>query len=152
MEEKLFLRKQWPKVREDLLLTLSSFEEADLVFVPVEGGWTVGRIMLHISSAAEFWLHSGILSSVNVYRQGEAVLENYPTLDAIRGYLIDEHTRTMELLEGFDIANWEKPYQYPDGYSYKPSWIFWHVLQHEIHHRGELSLILGLLGREGLDL
>ena len=54
MEEKLFLCKQWPKVREDLLLTLSSFEEADLVFVPVEGGWTVGRIMLHISSAAEF--------------------------------------------------------------------------------------------------
>jgi uncharacterized damage-inducible protein DinB len=31
-------------------------------------------------------------------------------------------------------------------------WIIWHVLEHEIHHRGELSLILGLLGREGLDV
>jgi uncharacterized damage-inducible protein DinB len=30
-------------------------------------------------------------------------------------------------------------------------WVVWHVLEHEIHHRGELSLILGLLGREGLD-
>jgi uncharacterized damage-inducible protein DinB len=26
-----------------------------------------------------------------------------------------------------------------------------HILEHEIHHRGELSLILGLLGREGLN-
>jgi len=24
-------------------------------------------------------------------------------------------------------------------------------MEHEIHHRGELSLILGLFGREGLD-
>jgi uncharacterized damage-inducible protein DinB len=26
-----------------------------------------------------------------------------------------------------------------------------HVIEHEIHHRGELSLKLGLLDREGLD-
>jgi uncharacterized damage-inducible protein DinB len=26
-----------------------------------------------------------------------------------------------------------------------------HLIEHEIHHRGELSLILGLLGREGLN-
>ena len=29
--------------------------------------------------------------------------------------------------------------------------MLWHVMEHEIHHRGELSLILGILGREGLD-
>ncbi len=148
--EKVFLLKHWPGIREDLLLTLDSFNDSDLAFVPVEGGWTVGRIMLHISSAAEYWLHSGILSPVNVYRKGYSTLENYPTLDAIRDYLMKEHKRTMSLLEGFDIGDWEKPFQYPNGLTYKPSWIFWHVLEHEIHHRGELSLILGLLGREGL--
>ncbi len=152
MPEKSFLLKHWAAVREDLLLTLESFEDPDLVFVPVKNGWPVGRIMLHISSAANYWLHSGILSPINVYQQGRAVLENYPTLDAIRRYLEEEHTRTMRLLEEFDLANWEKSYQFPDGYFYKPSWIFWHVLEHEIHHRGELSLILGLLGHEGLNL
>ncbi len=29
--------------------------------------------------------------------------------------------------------------------------LLWHVIEHEIHHRGELSLMLGMLGREGLD-
>ncbi len=58
----------------------------------------------------------------------------------------------MALLKNFDPANWEMPYRYSDGYDYKPSWIFWHVLEHEIHHRGELSLILGFLGKQGLDV
>jgi uncharacterized damage-inducible protein DinB len=44
-----------------------------------------------------------------------------------------------------------KPFRYPDGHDYTPAWVFWHVLEHEIHHRGKVSLILGLLGREGLD-
>jgi uncharacterized damage-inducible protein DinB len=30
--------------------------------------------------------------------------------------------------------------------------IIWHVLEHEIHHRGELSILIGLLGREGLEV
>jgi len=152
MAERSFLLNHWPAVREDLLLTLESFEDSDLIFVPVKHGWTVGRIMLHIGSAANYWLHSGILSPVNVYQKGESTLEKYPTLDAIRDYLGAEHKRTIELLENFDDADWEKDFQYPIGETYKPSWIFWHVLEHEIHHRGELSLILGLLGREGLYL
>ena len=152
MMEKTFFLKRWPIVRKELLLTLDAFEESDLVFVPVEGGWNVGRIMLHISSAANYWLHSGILSPVNIYQPGQAFLQNYPTLDAIRDFLAEEHKRTMTLLEAFDVDNWEKAYPYADGCSYTPSWIFWHVLEHEIHHRGELSLILGLLGRGGLDL
>jgi hypothetical protein len=52
MMEKTFFLKRWPMVREDRLLTLDAFEESDLAVIPVEGGWTVGRIMLHISSAA----------------------------------------------------------------------------------------------------
>jgi uncharacterized damage-inducible protein DinB len=152
MPEKTFFLKRWPSVRKGLLLTLASYEDSDLAFIPVEGGWTVGRIMLHISSAANFWLHSGVLSTLNVYQKGQATLENYPTLDAIRDYLEGEHQRTLRLLEDFDLADWEKEYRYPNVQTYKPSWIFWHVLEHEIHHRGELSLILGLLGREGLYL
>lgn len=35
------------------------------------------------------------------------------------------------------------------GETFSIGWIIWHVLEHEIHHRGELSLALGILGREG---
>lgn len=31
-------------------------------------------------------------------------------------------------------------------------WVIWHVLEHDIHHGGELSLTLGAHGLAGLDL
>jgi hypothetical protein len=68
------------------------------------------------------------------------------------GFLVEEHNSTMKLLENFYVDDWEKAYHCPDSFLYQPSWIFWHVLEHKTHHRGELSMILGLLSRSGLDL
>ncbi len=150
--EKAFYLQRLPIIRKGLLSVLDGFHDEDLSYSPVVGGWRTGRIMLHISSAADYWLHSGILSSTNAYQNGDAPLEIYPSLDAIRATLAEEHQRTMLLLEGFDMQDWNQPFRYPDGYDYTPAWVFWHVLEHEIHHRGELSLILGLLDREGLDV
>ena len=31
-------------------------------------------------------------------------------------------------------------------------WVIWHLIEHDIHHGGELSLILGSHGLTGLDL
>ena len=150
--EKDGLLAHWPEVRNGVLILLDRFSEEDLVYIPVHGGWPVGRILLHIGSAAEFWLHSGILSSIDTYQRGKYTLEFYPTRAAIRAYLGEEHQKTLRLLENFDERNWHTPYLYPDGQKYQPSWIFFHVLEHEIHHRGELSLILGLLGKRGLEV
>ena len=146
------LLTHWPEVRSDLVELIDGFDQDNLHFVPVVGGWSVGRIMLHIGSAAEYWLHSGILGTTDTYQLGKARLENFSTIQAIKDYLTAEHEMTMNLLKTFDEEQWECLFPYPDGYSYRPSWIFWHVFEHEIHHRGELSLILGLLGREGLDV
>lgn len=151
MNKSFFIRR-WPDVREGLLRIVSAFEPDDLKYQPINGGWQVGRIILHISSAANYWLHSGFLSSNVVYRSGKSTLDNYPTIEAIKAFLAEEHERTLTLLRNFDEGDWQKHFQYSDGEAYPPSWVFWHVLEHEIHHRGELSMILGLLDREGLDV
>jgi uncharacterized damage-inducible protein DinB len=150
--DKAFYLKRWPPIREGLLAIIDAFEHEDLGYVPVEGGWAVGRIILHISSAANYWLHSGILSPINIYRPGVNDLAHYPTLAAIKVFLAEEHARTLKLLQSFNQDAWDQRFTYPDGYAYPASWVFWHVLEHEIHHRGELSLIQGILGREGLDV
>lgn len=31
-------------------------------------------------------------------------------------------------------------------------WVLWHLLEHDIHHGGEFSFVLGLHGREGMDI
>ncbi|MCB2213954.1 DinB family protein [bacterium] len=150
--DKNFYLKRWPVIRQGTMEIVNGLQPEDLTVVPVEGGWNVGGIVLHIGSAAEYWLHSGRLTGERTAPEGERTLEVYPTLDAIKTYLADEHGRTLTLLRDFDMAVWEEPITYDDGRGYPPSWIFWHVLEHEIHHRGELSLIAGLLSRHGLDV
>ena len=150
--EKDLLAARWQVVRKDLIGLIDTFEEEDLTYVPVKGGWCVGEIMLHIGDAAEFWMHSGVLSEVNVWEDGRVTLENFPTIAAIKEYLAAEHAMTMDLLKNFPPDRWTARVTHHDDYQYQPAWIFWHVLEHEIHHRGELSLITGILGREGLDV
>lgn len=36
--------------------------------------------------------------------------------------------------------------------SYTRQWIIWHVLEHDLHHGGELSFALGAQGLPGIDL
>jgi uncharacterized damage-inducible protein DinB len=38
--------------------------------------------------------------------------------------------------------------QVPEDGVPKLSWILWHVLEQQIHHRGELFLCISLLGKE----
>ncbi len=140
----------WQQVRADLLATVDKFSESELSFVPFNCSWPVGRIMLHIAECEDYWLHAQVRHELQPpvwYR-----LADYPTREAIKSALEAAHSRTMRFLDGLDEASLEQTYQITHGETFTLYWIIWHVLEHEIHHRGELSLILGMLGREGLDV
>jgi uncharacterized damage-inducible protein DinB len=150
--EKDFYLKRWPVVRQGTLAVVDTFQDEDLDFVPVRGGWTVATIMCHIAETANFWLHSGAFRALGLKTSGSQVSEDCKTLEEVRAYLADEHRRTMQLLADFNPADWQAEIAIAEDFTPPASWVFWHVLEHEIHHRGELSLITGILGREGLDL
>ncbi|MBG0788826.1 MAG: DinB family protein [Anaerolineaceae bacterium] len=150
--EKEFYLKRWPVVRQDTLAILETFSDEDLEFIPVRGGWTVATIMCHIAETANFWLHGGAFEALGVKTSKSRVPEKCRTLEEVLAYLADEHQRTMQLLADINPADWQMEIRYADDFAPPASWVFWHVLEHEIHHRGELSLITGILGREGLDL
>lgn len=59
--------------------------------------------------------------------------------------------RTESYLRTLQDADLEREVVTPWYKRYTLSAMCWHVLEHEIHHRGELSFILGLLGHEGLN-
>jgi uncharacterized damage-inducible protein DinB len=56
----------------------------------------------------------------------------------------------MEFLSGLKLEDLKVCIDFPWDGNGSLAWIIWHVLEHEIHHRGELSLILGIMGRKGL--
>ena len=59
--------------------------------------------------------------------------------------------RTLAYVGGLSDADLAATVETPWGAKERRIELLWHVVEHEIHHRGELSLMLGILGREGLD-
>ena len=140
----------WEQVRADLLATIEKFNQEELTFTPFNGSWPVGQIMLHIAECEDYWLHWIVRHDID--RTRSYMLADHPSKLAIREMLDSARNRTLAFLETLDEVDLVKVYKTPHNESFPLGWIIWHVLEHEIHHRGELSLALGLLGREGLDV
>jgi len=140
----------WDQVRADLLATIDMFKEDELTFVPFTGSWPVGKIMLHIADCEDYWLHQVIRQEIEVWSY--YTLANHPTKTAIKEVLEGVRKKTLPFLGSLDESDLDGEYKTPEGEVFTLRWIIWHVLEHEIHHRGELSLTLGLLGRQGLDV
>jgi uncharacterized damage-inducible protein DinB len=142
--------QHWEQVRADLRTTIDMFSEQELTFSPFEGSWPVGQIMLHIADCEDNWLYGVVQHQIAPWIFYKLV--DYPNRTAIKAALDRAHLRTIVFLENLEETDLNKKFKIPDGHAFRLDWIIWHVLEHEIHHRGELSLVLGMLGRKGLDV
>jgi len=141
----------WKQIRAGLLSTIDKFNDIDLSYTPFKNSWPVGQIMLHIADAEDGWFRYTVTRELEKWPE-QYCIENYPTKDDIKSALAAVHSRTEHYLESLNDTDTAQLVVVPWGESIPLLWIIWHVVEHEIHHRGELSLILGLLGREGLDV
>jgi uncharacterized damage-inducible protein DinB len=144
------LFSHWDQIHADTLAILDKFSEEELIRTAYKGGMPVGHIALHIADAEEGWFRL-IATQERSEWPSDFILENYPTREAIKTLLSEVHAKTMAYLETQTTKDLEKVVEAPWG-KFSLRFIIWHVIEHEIHHRGELSLILGILGREGLDV
>jgi uncharacterized damage-inducible protein DinB len=140
----------WEQVRADLFATMEKFRDDELTYVPFPDAWPVGQVMLHIANCENFWIH-GLVRGVTGTHTSYP-LADYPTRAAIQEVLEQTHRPTVAFLDSLNEHDLERSFRTSEGESFTLQWIIWHVLEHEIHHRGELSLILGTLGRSGLDV
>ena len=105
----------------------------------------------HIAEAEEGWFRHVVAQELEEW-PSHHTFENYPDRSAIKRALDAVHRYTEAYLESLAEPDLENVVETPWGAPLPLRWIVWHVLEHEVHHCGELSLILGLLGKEGLDV
>ena len=141
----------WAEVRDGLLQTLDKLTDEQLDFVPREGLWSPGTVARHIANAEEGWFRYAATRELTEW-PAEYTTEDYPTVDSVKALLTEVHARTQAYLATVDVTDLDRSLQMPWGSNLPLRWIIWHVLEHEIHHRGEISLMLGLLGVAGLDV
>jgi len=134
----------WATVRAGLLEALALLSDEQLDFVPAERLWSLGKVARHIAEAEEGWFRYVVLGELAAWPEFRD--EDTPTVAEVRSLLNRVHERTERYLETLAEEELAQAVHTPWGTDLSLRWIVWHVLEHEIHHRGEIFLMLGLMG------
>lgn len=137
----------WNTVHRDLLRAIAVLADEDLSYQPTQHYTrTVKGILCHIISVEEGWIHFVVRRALPAWPKEEAGSLN--SVHAIRKKLEEVFSETMAYLSSVPAEDLNRMIQVPGDGVPKLSWILWHVLEQQIHHRGELFLCLSLLGKE----
>ncbi len=144
------LLQYWRDSRQALYQALDSLNDAQLDFVPHAGLWSLRETVCHIAEVEEGWFRYQALRELSEWPVYPA--REYPTVTALKELLETVHQRTEKDFADDGDAKLTTRISLTKGKDTSLGWIFWHVLEHEIHHRGEIFLMLGLMGIEAPDV
>lgn len=151
------LHNYWEKYQQRLIAAITPLTSEQLV-LPVASHQTIGELLAHMIGARFWWFHRWM---------GEAEppgLVNWGTEEDMReaASLVSAFEMTWHMispaLSRWTAADLEQQVSPPatmaaaEHSAHTREWIIWHVLEHEIHHGGELSLALGGHGLQGIDM
>jgi uncharacterized damage-inducible protein DinB len=137
----------WRVVRRGLLEALDMLNDDQLAFVPREGLWSLGQVACHIAKAEDGWFRYAVTCELSQWPAAPDRAD-CASVAAVRSLLDRTHAHTVALLEATAVARLDDPVDVPWGEELTLREIIWHVIGHEIHHRGEIYLMMGLLGLE----
>lgn len=155
--------KGWDVYQQLLVQAITPLTPDELALRSASHMWSIGQLVTHIAAARAGWFHMWMGEGGPNITQLAMWDEN------------EEPSRTaVELVAGLEtswqmmqqaLAHWtpadlgqifQNPYVSEAEREVKPArtrqWIIWHVLEHDLHHGGEVSQTLGAHGLVGLDL
>ncbi len=141
---------RWTQVRTHLLETVDKFADGELDFRPFPSSWSVRSLMVHIAHEENGEFNYGLTQILPEFPP-EYDLAQYPDRAALKGLLAQVHEPNLAHLTSLADPDLERAIHTPWGADYRLAEMVEHLIEHEIHHRAELSLILGMLGKQGLN-
>ena len=151
--------ESWKAYQERLKEALAPLTDQQLTLRAAPGLRSIGEIALHIVGCRAFWF-TQVLGE-----DGGQEMEVYSRWNraAVTGEPITPAPTSAELARGLDytwqmmagcLARWsaeDMRQTIPDNDDGEPvelsrAWVVWHVLEHDLHHGGEVSLIFGMHG------
>lgn len=144
---------QWSHVRKGLVQALEQLSDDQLAFAPGEGLWTLREVVTHIAGCEDSWLACAMThGKVKTWPAGRFSAEDFGTVSELKALLQECHGKSEAFMAGLDADGLDRKVGLPWGPFVSVGWILWHILEHEIHHRGEVYLMLGMQGMEAPDV
>jgi len=160
----------WKSYQDNLQEELAQLTPEQLVLRAGPGMRSVGEIVLHIIGCRVYWfteyLHEDGGDAMKPYASWNQVALGtpYANWDAVGQALGTSAPTAAELAQGLAstwammaecLARWspaEIRQTFPDvdetgaPVEVSRAWVVWHVLEHDLHHGGEVSVTLGVHG------
>jgi uncharacterized damage-inducible protein DinB len=160
----------WNGYQESLVSAVKPLNPEQLAWRPAENLNSVGELVRHISLGRVVWFRrmhapgSAEISSQVEYWQQDSVGNQY--IDEKKIEIADQASALVHWLElswqmidqtlkEWKIADLSQSYRHVwngTAYAVTRQWTIWRIMSHDIHHGGELSLMLGIQGIQAFEL
>lgn len=150
--------ENWRGYQEKLRNCIAPLTHEQLMLQPAPHMWPVGQIVQHIISVRAGWF-SGTLQDDDAVMNGYMLWGQRESPARNAGELVQGLNETWAFIED-RLQRWtpaDCAQTFPDEwdgqiYEVSRSWVIYHVLEHDLHHGGEISLILGMNNLQTLNL
>ena len=151
--------KGWDDYQQHLVHALAPLSPEQLTLRVASHLRSTGIIAAHIIGARARWLH-------HVLREGDENLTALGTWDdpgqsartaaeLVRGLEITWQV-ILDALHRWTITDLDEVLHVTDENgeeeTFTRQWVIWHLIEHDLHHGGEISFILGMHGLVAIDL
>jgi uncharacterized damage-inducible protein DinB len=146
----------WQNHQSLLIAALQPLSSQQLALRAAPESRTIAQITTHIvSGRAKWFLHllkegGDEFAALSHWERSDAL--QHSAADLIQGLETTWHGM-QSAWTGWSSMDWQQAYT--EGHPYAPTlitrqWVIWHLLEHDLHHGGEISLTLGMHGIAGL--
>jgi uncharacterized damage-inducible protein DinB len=143
----------WDTYHTSILNALEPLSQEQLQFRPSPGLRTAGEVAAHIGLGRISWFQRIDAPRSKALSQETEALESPASVhedkEAILYWLDASWQMISETLDQWTVADLSRTYLHEYwGKTYRVShqWTIWRILAHDMHHGGELALLLGMQG------
>jgi len=159
----------WANHQRLLLAALRGLGPEQLALRTAPHEWAIWQIAGHMAGSRAYWFHDvlgeGDDTVRDLFRVERTTVRDLPLADAgweddetrprTASEIVHAFERTWAVVDGC-LRRWtpeDLEVGFPrNGHTNTRSWVIWHLIEHEGHHGGAISLILGTNGLPALDL
>ncbi len=147
-----FYKHGWENYQQALVKTIAPLSSEQLAFPIAAHHLSIGELLVHMIDARvswfSGWMGEGHSDLANWHEEREQAVYEAASLVALFEKTWHVISSALDRWTSADLEQLFSPpaYLQEEEPAHTRQWIVWHVLEHEIHHGGELSLALGTYG------
>ncbi len=148
----------WHTYQTELIKALAPLTGEQLRLTSSDEMRSVGAIATHIVKTRAGWFYFDLEEQDSTFKEildWQADDPRSRTAAELVTGLETTWAIMQTIIAGWTADQWAKTFTAEDDYGkweFSRAWVIWHLIEHDLHHGGELSITLGAHGLKGVQL